>query len=89
MLMIGSKEEFKEEDDENEKSRKERIKKEREEDLCDTFRMFDTDKSGYISLDELSQIMINFSGLTQNEVNIILNEADVDRDGEVTKYQIR
>ena len=81
MLMNGPEENG--ENDDSEISRKERIRKEREEELCDTFRMFDIDKSGYISAEELSRILIQFSGLSQDQVNIVLREADIDRDGEV------
>ena len=61
----------------------ERHRREREEELCDTFRMFDVDKSGYISAEELGRVLINFSGLNQDQVGIILKQADIDRDGEV------
>ena len=63
----------------------ERHRREREEELCDTFRMFDIDKSGYISAEELGRVLINFSGLNQDQVGIILKQADIDRDGEVIR----
>ena len=63
----------------------ERLRREREEELCDTFRMFDVDKSGYISAEELGRVLINFSGLNQDQVGIILKQADIDRDGEVIR----
>ena len=61
----------------------ERLRKEREEELCDTFRMFDFDKSGFISAKELGRILVGFSGLSQDQVNIVMKQADIDRDGEV------
>ena len=61
----------------------ERLRKEREEELCDTFRMFDFDKSGFISAKELGRILVGFSGLSQEQVNIVMKQADIDRDGEV------
>ena len=61
----------------------ERLRKEREEELCDAFRMFDFDKSGFISAKELGRILVGFSGLSQEQVNIVMKQADIDRDGEV------
>ena len=61
----------------------ERLRKEREEELCDTFRMFDFDKSGFISAKELGRILVGFSGLSQDQVNVVMKQADIDRDGEV------
>ena len=61
----------------------ERLRKEREEELCDTFRMFDFDKSGFVSAKELGRILVGFSGLSQEQVNIVMKQADIDRDGEV------
>ena len=63
----------------------ERLRREREEELCDTFRMFDVDKSGYISAEELGRVLVGFSGLNQDQVGIILKQADIDRDGEVMR----
>ena len=63
----------------------ERLRREREEELCDTFRMFDIDKSGYISAKELGRVLVGFSGLNQDQVCIIQKQADVDRDGEVMR----
>ena len=50
MLMSDSKEDANDPDHEEETKR--RIRREREEELCDTFRMFDIDQSGFISADE-------------------------------------
>ena len=59
--------------------------KEREEELCDMFMMFDKDKSGTISVDELSRVMVSFGGLDKDELDIMIHEADSDNDGQVLK----
>ena len=83
MLMSDSKEDANDPDHEEETMK--RLRREREEELCDTFRMFDIDQSGFISAEELGRVLIGFSGLSEDQVNIILKQADVDRDGEVKK----
>ena len=70
-------------DPDHEEENTEKFRREREEELCDTFKMFDTDNSGFISAAELGRVLIGFSGLSQDQVGIVLNQADVDRDGEV------
>ena len=71
------------EDEGDEGENTEKLRREREEELCDTFKMFDTDNSGFISAAELGRVLIGFSGLSQDQVGIVLKQADVDRDGEV------
>ena len=83
MLMSDSKEDANDPDHEEETMK--RLRREREEELCDTFRMFDIDQSGFISAEELGRVLIGFSGLSEDQVKIILKQADVDRDGEVKK----
>ena len=81
MLMCGSdqiskgKHEIEEEDEDEKRMR------EREEVTCDLFYLFDRDRSGTISLDELSNVMVKFGGLTKPEIDILLDEADLDGDG--------
>ena len=87
MLMNGP--EDNKRSDNNKIGKTEREREEREEELRDTFRMFDTDRSGYISAEELSRILIRFSGLSQDQVNIVLRQADIDRDGEVKSYDFK
>ena len=82
MLMHGSNEAENDPDCEGESL--ERRRREREEELCDTFRMFDFDKSGFVSAKELGRILVGFSGLSQDQVDIVMKQADIDRDGEVT-----
>lgn len=67
----------------NKEDEKERLIREREEELCDMFRIFDTDGTGFITSDELARVMTRFSGLTQAEVNVMLSDADIDGDGGV------
>ena len=62
-------------------SRSARLLKEREEELCDMFMMFDKDKSGTISVDELSKVMVRFGGLDKEELDIMIHESDKDNDG--------
>ena len=62
---------------------KARMTREREEELCDMFMMFDKDKSGTIDVEELSRVMVKFGGLDKDELDIMINEADSDHDGQV------
>ena len=63
-----------------------RQRKAREEELCDMFFIFDKDKSGYISSEELSDVMIRFGNLSEKEVAIMLADADIDGDGQVNRF---
>ena len=71
------------EDVSNVEDKTSRMMKEREEELCDMFMMFDKDQSGSISVDELSRVMVQFGGLDKNELDIMINENDSDGDGQV------
>lgn len=56
----------------------------REEELREAFRVFDRDGDGYISSAELSHVMINLGEkLTEDDVEDMIKEADVDGDGRV------
>ena len=83
MLMTGYEDTNISEDSIDSGSRSARLLKEREEELCDMFMMFDKDKSGTISVDELSKVMVTFGGLDKDELDIMINEADKDNDGQV------
>ena len=83
MLMTGYEDTNISEDSMDSGSRSARLLKEREEELCDMFMMFDKDKSGTISVDELSKVMVTFGGLDKEELDIMINEADKDNDGQV------
>ena len=83
MLMTGYEDTSISEESIDSDSRSARLLKEREEELCDMFMMFDKDKSGTISVDELSKVMVTFGGLDKDELDIMINEADKDKDGQV------
>ena len=83
MLMTGYEDTSISEESIDSDSRSARLLKEREEELCDMFMMFDKDKSGTISVDELSKVMVTFGGLDKEELDIMINEADKDNDGQV------
>ena len=83
MLMTGYEDTDISEESIDSRSRSARLLKEREEELCDMFMMFDKDKSGTISVDELSKVMVTFGGLDKDELDIMINEADKDNDGQV------
>ncbi|XP_047336213.1 calmodulin-like protein 8 [Impatiens glandulifera] len=55
-----------------------------EEELKEAFKVFDKDQNGYISANELRNVMINLGEkLTDEEVEQMIKEADLDGDGQV------
>ena len=55
-----------------------------EEEMLEAFKVFDSDGNGNISADELRQIMANLGEkLTEEEVDAMVKEADIDGDGEI------
>ncbi|GMI69960.1 calmodulin 8, calmodulin-like 8 [Hibiscus trionum] len=55
-----------------------------EEELKEAFKVFDNDQNGYISANELRHVMINLGEkLTDEEVEQMIKEADLDGDGQV------
>ncbi|KAK6913986.1 EF-hand domain, partial [Dillenia turbinata] len=55
-----------------------------EEELKEAFKVFDKDQNGYISASELRHVMINLGEkLTDEEVDQMIKEADLDGDGQV------
>ena len=55
-----------------------------EEEMLEAFQVFDADGNGMISADELRQIMANLGEkLTQEEVEDMVKEADIDGDGQI------
>ncbi|KAG6664809.1 hypothetical protein I3843_02G103100 [Carya illinoinensis] len=55
-----------------------------EEELKEAFKVFDKDQNGFISASELRHVMINLGEkLTDEEVQQMIREADLDGDGQV------
>ncbi|RRT42271.1 hypothetical protein B296_00044414, partial [Ensete ventricosum] len=55
-----------------------------EEELKEAFKVFDKDQNGFISATELRNVMINLGEkLTDEEVDQMIREADLDGDGQV------
>ena len=55
-----------------------------EEEIREAFRVFDRDGNGYISAAELRHVMTNLGEkLTDDEVDEMIREADIDGDGQV------
>jgi len=55
-----------------------------EEEIREAFRVFDKDGNGFISAAELRHVMTNLGEkLTDEEVDEMIREADVDGDGQV------
>merc|ERR1712221_33823 len=60
-----------------------------EEEIREAFRVFDKDGNGFISAAELRHVMTNLGEkLTDEEVDEMIREADIDGDGQVN-YEIR
>ena len=88
MLMTGFDKADMDEHDDSE-SRRARMIREREEDLCDLFMIFDKDKSGSISADELSHVMLKFGDLDKTLLELMVNEVDSNGDGLVMYITIK
>ena len=55
-----------------------------EDQIPETFRVFDKDGDGFLSADELKQVMgNNGEKLTDDEVEELIKEADIDNDGQI------
>ena len=55
-----------------------------EEELIEAFKVFDRDGNGYITSHELRHIMTNLGeGLSPEEVEEMIREADLDNDGQI------
>ena len=52
--------------------------------MCEVFKVFDQDGSGYITAAELRHVMMNLDEeLTDQEIDNLIAEADVDGDGQI------
>lgn len=58
-------------------------KVEKEEHIYEAFRHFDTDNSGYITKDELKAALSDEHNLEAGEVEKIIEEVDIDKDGKI------
>ena len=57
---------------------------ESEQDIGETFKVFDKDGNGFISADELRHVINNLGEkLTDDEVEKLIREADIDDDGQI------
>lgn len=55
-----------------------------EDELMQSFRIFDKDGNGYISAAELKHVMLSLGEkLTDEEIEEMINEADANNDGQV------
>lgn len=58
-----------------------------EEEIKEAFRVFDKDGNGFISAAELRHVMTNLGEkLTDEEVDEMIREADIDGDGQVLPF---
>ena len=88
MLMTTAEKDCREDKHIDEKHEIEQQIMQREEEVCDLFYVFDRDRSGTISLEELSRVMVKFGGLTKEEIDVMLLDADIDGDGMVIIYNV-
>ncbi|XP_047313124.1 calmodulin-2/4-like [Impatiens glandulifera] len=59
-----------------------------DDELKEAFKVFDKDEDGFISANELRHVMMNFGEkLTDEEVQHMIKEADLDGDGKVNFHE--
>ena len=54
-----------------------------EDEIADAFKVFDTDGNGYISTDELRDVMQSMEGGSQADIDAMIKEADASGDGQI------
>lgn len=55
-----------------------------EEELCQSFKVFDKDGNGFISASELHHVMTTFGEkLTKEDADEMVREADINGDGQI------
>lgn len=60
-----------------------------EDEISETFKVFDSNNDGFISAEELRQVMTSIGeDLTDEEINEMIREVDEDRDGQINCRQI-
>ena len=58
---------------------------EMDEELVEAFKTFDKGNKGYYTVEELKEIMVHYGEkLNDDEVKLMFDETDLDRDGKVT-----
>ena len=56
-----------------------------QEEIAEAFRIFDKDGNGFISAQELANVMTSLGErLTEAEINEMIKEADLDQDGQIS-----
>ena len=61
-----------------------------EQDIIEVFKVFDGDGNGYITAAELRHVMTNLEEeLTEEEVDEMINEADIDGDGQISYNEFK
>jgi Ca2+-binding EF-hand superfamily protein len=61
-----------------------------EQDIIEVFKVFDNDGNGYITAAELRHVMTNLEEkLTDDEIDEMINEADIDGDGQISYNEFK
>ena len=61
-----------------------------EQDIIEVFKVFDNDGNGYITAAELRHVMTNLEEkLTDEEIDEMINEADIDGDGQISYNEFK
>ena len=61
-----------------------------EKELFEVFQVFDKNKDGFISSEELYEVLSKLGeSITREEANLMIKEADLDRDGKVNYKEFK